>query len=146
MVSSRIVAPSFLTHVFIFPGIPVFLRILNRERFVKGPFHLGKFSIPVAVIACAWIVLIAILFVLPQVNPVTSATFNYSIVAVGIVITYSIGLWLLSARKWFHGPRRQIGPEESAGVDITEPGALSKVQADLGDLKGSDDEKRLPNL
>jgi len=122
--------------LYISYGIPIFLRVLNRERFVKGPFHLGRFSIPVAVAACTWIVLIAILFILPQVNPVTSTTFNYSVVAVGIVVTYSIGLWLWSARKWFHGPRRQVELAESAGVDITDPGALEKMQADLDRLKG----------
>ena len=125
----------FSTVFPLLPGIPIFLRVLNRERFIKGPFHLGVFSIPVAVTACAWIVLIAILFILPQVNPVTAETFNYAVVAVGIVTTYSIGLWVWSARKWFHGPRRQIELEESVGVDITEPPEVKKVQADLGDLK-----------
>jgi hypothetical protein len=86
-------------------------------------------------------VLIAILFILPQVNPVTSGTFNYSIVAVVIVVTYSLGLWLWSARKWFHGPRRQIELAERAGADVTEPGALEKVRADLSELKDLDDEK-----
>ena len=86
------------------------------------------------------------LFILPQVNPVTSATFNYSIVAVGIVITYSVGLWLWSARKWFRGPRRQIDLVESVGVDITEPEASSTVKVDQGNLKGLDDEKLSPTL
>ena len=41
-------------------------------------------------------------------KPVNSQTLNYSIVAVGIVILYSFGFWILSARKWFTGPIRQI--------------------------------------
>jgi hypothetical protein len=59
-----------------------------RQNFKKGPFHLGAFSLPIAGAAVIWILLIAILFMLPQINPVTSQTFNYAVVAVGIVVTY----------------------------------------------------------
>jgi hypothetical protein len=41
-------------------------------------------------------------------QPVDSQTLNYSIVAVGIVLVYSIGFWMISARKWFTGPVKQI--------------------------------------
>lgn len=86
------------------------------------------FSFPVAITAVTWIAFIAIAFILPQINvrlvplsvvrtpltpsfffqPVDSQTVNYAIVAVGIVIIYSVGFWLLSARKWFTGPVKQI--------------------------------------
>lgn len=49
-------------------GIPIMLRVVNRKEFVRGPFHLGKFSYPVALIAVTWISFIAIAFILPQVN------------------------------------------------------------------------------
>lgn len=110
-------------------GIPIALRVLGRKRFTKGPFNLGMFSIPIAVIAVTWILFISIVFVLPEVNPVDSQTLNYTIVAVGIVISYSLGFWLvslltvlhsgdqlmrtcqISARKWFTGPIKQIEGE-----------------------------------
>ena len=89
-------------------GIPIALRAIYGKRFKRGPFHLGPFSYPVAVISCLWIVFISIAFILPQANPVDSQTLNYAIVAVGIVITYALGFWLISARKWFTGPIKQI--------------------------------------
>lgn len=89
-------------------GIPIALRLWNRKDFVRGPFHLGKFSYPIATIAVLWICLISIVFVLPQANPVDSQTLNYAIVAVGIVVLYSVTFWLVSARKWFRGPIKQI--------------------------------------
>ncbi len=90
------------------PAIPIALRVIYAKKFVRGPFHLGAFSYPVAVAAVLWIAFISIAFILPSENPVNSQTLNYSIVAVGIVITYSMGFWVLSARKWFTGPVKQI--------------------------------------
>ncbi|KAG1765043.1 amino acid/polyamine transporter I [Suillus placidus] len=97
--------------LYISYAIPIALRVFYRKRFVRGPFHLGAFSIPIAVAAVTWIAFIAIVFLLPQVNPVNSQTLNYAVVAVGIVIVYSVGFWILSARKWFVGPVRQTSVE-----------------------------------
>ncbi|KAF9449207.1 hypothetical protein P691DRAFT_759225 [Macrolepiota fuliginosa MF-IS2] len=97
--------------LYISYGIPIALRVIYRDRFVRGPFHLGRFSYPIAVGAVLWIAFISIVFILPQVNPVDSQTLNYAIVAVTIVVVYSAGFWLLSARKWFVGPVKQIEEE-----------------------------------
>ena len=68
---------------------------------------------------------------LPQVNPVTRDTFNYAIVAVGAVVLFSGGYWVLSARHWFTGPRVQGTPEELAAIerDLAIPGATSAPPA-----------------
>jgi len=113
--------------LYISYGIPILLRIMNRQDFEKGPFHLGVFSIPVAVIAVAWIAFITIVFILPQINPVNSQTLNYAVVAVGIVVAYCIGFWILSARKWFTGPIRQI-KAEAMGIDVIDPGNAEKFE------------------
>ena len=91
-----------------FPAIPIALRVIYHDQFVRGPFHLGIFSFPVAITAVTWIAFISIVFILPELNPVNSQTLNYAIVAVGIVLAYSLGFWFLSARKWFTGPVKQI--------------------------------------
>ena len=65
-------------------------------------------------ILCVWILFISIAFILPQANPVDSQTLNYAIVAVGIVLTYSMGFWVISARKWFTGPIKQIKGRSTA--------------------------------
>ncbi|KAJ8091672.1 polyamine transporter tpo5 [Marasmius tenuissimus] len=106
--------------LYISYGIPIALRVIYHKQFVRGPFHLRVFSFPVAIAAIVWIMFISIVFVLPQVNPVTSETLNYSIVAVGIVMLYSIGFWVLSARKWFTGPVKQI-EAEGKGIDVMDP-------------------------
>lgn len=89
-------------------GIPIALRLWNRKNCKRGPFHLGKFSYPVSAVALLWICFVSIAFILPRANPVDSRTFNYTIVTVGIVLLWSVGYWLVSARKWFKGPISQI--------------------------------------
>jgi len=110
-------------------AIPIALRVIYRKKFVRGPFHLGVFSYPVAITAVLWIAFITIAFILPQINPVNSQTLNYAIVAVGIVLTYCMSFWVLSARKWFKGPIKQIAAEEM-GIAVTEPGMLEKLEAE----------------
>lgn len=89
---------------------------MYRKDFVRGPFHLGAFSYPVAIAASLWIALISILFMLPTLTPVGTQTLNYSVVAVGIVITYSLGLWVISARK-VRRPFRTRGRSFGCGTD-----------------------------
>lgn len=96
---------------------------MYAKRFVRGPFHLGPLSYPIAIVVVAWIAFIAIAFILPTANPVNTQTLNYSIVAVGIVLVYCVGFWVLSARKWFVGPVKQIAAESRGrGEPVEEKG------------------------
>ncbi|WP_331452068.1 amino acid permease [Streptomyces sp. SS162] len=85
--------------------IPTFLRLRQGEGFQRGPWHLGRWSKSVGVLAVAWVAVITVLFMLPQSAPVTVDTFNYSPVAVGVVLAFAGSWWLVSARKWFLNPR-----------------------------------------
>jgi amino acid permease (GABA permease) len=86
---------------------PVFLR-RRDPNFQPGPWNLGKWSAPVGWIAIVWVVIICILFVLPTVSPITASNFNYTIVAVAIVVGGSTIWWFASARKWFTGPKQNL--------------------------------------
>jgi amino acid permease (GABA permease) len=110
---------------------PVFLRLLAGDRFQRGPWHLGRWSRPIGTIAVIWVAFITILFMLPTVTPITRDNFNYTVVAVGVVVLYSASYWLLSARHWFTGPRVQGSPEELAAIerDLATPGTTSGAAA-----------------
>jgi amino acid permease (GABA permease) len=99
-------------------GIPILLRLLQGERFQRGPWHLGRWSYIVGWIAVIWIIFISILFVLPAAFPPDLRTnFNYAIVAVAVVLLYSGGYWLLSAKNWFKGPKVQGTAEDLAKIE-----------------------------
>jgi len=96
---------------------PTFLRLRQGENFQRGPWHLGRRSYAIGWTAVVWVVFIAILFMLPQFGPIGWKTFNYAPVAVAVVIGYAGLSWLLSARKWFKGPRVQGSAEELAAIE-----------------------------
>ena len=54
---------------------------------------------------------------LPQVSPVDAATFNYTPVAVLVVLGFAGIWWLVSAKNWFTGPKVQGSPEELAAAE-----------------------------
>ena len=103
--------------LFIAYVIPVYLRIRLGRAFRPGPWHLGRWGVPIGVIAVAWVAFITVLFMLPQVRPVTLATFNYAPVAVLVVFGFAGAYWIFSARRWFTGPVVQGTPEELAQIE-----------------------------
>lgn len=97
--------------------LPTILRLIQGDRFQRGPWHLGRWSKPIGVIAVVWVGFITVLFMLPQVSPVTAATFNYTPIAVLVVLGLAGLWWLVSARNWFTGPKVQGSAEELAAIE-----------------------------
>jgi hypothetical protein len=46
-------------------GTPIALRIIYADQFVRGPFHLSKFSYPLLIATVLWIGFISVVFCLP---------------------------------------------------------------------------------
>lgn len=101
-------------------GIPILIGVIYPRGYTKGPFNLGIMSRPVGLVGVLWISFITVVFCLPTANPVTSQSLNYTVVAVGIIAVAALGGWLLSARKWFTGPIRQVEARVEDEV-VTEP-------------------------
>jgi amino acid transporter len=96
--------------------MPTFLRLRRGEDFKRGPWHLGRWSYIVGWTAVTWVVFITILFMLPQ-GPIAWKTFNYTVVAVVVVLGFAGIYWLVSARHWFTGPKIQGTAEELAAIE-----------------------------
>jgi amino acid permease (GABA permease) len=96
---------------------PTFLRLRQGEAFKAGPWQLGKWSRPIGIVAIIWVIFITILFMLPTVSPITRNSFNYTPIAVLVVIGFAGIYWLASAHKWFVGPKVQGTPEELAAIE-----------------------------
>jgi amino acid transporter len=110
--------------LYIAYGIPIFLRWRAGDSFQPGAWTLGRHYRWINPIAVVWIVLIAILFIMPTVPtaiPWHSGfdwnVFNYAPITVGAVIVLAGGWWLVSARNWFKGPVVQGSEEELARME-----------------------------
>jgi amino acid permease (GABA permease) len=97
---------------------PTLLRRLPGTRFEPGPWNLGRWSPIVGWIGVVWVGIITVLFMLPEVTPITRDTFNYAPVALVVVLGYAGIYWVLSARKWFTGPKMQGDEAELERLEI----------------------------
>jgi amino acid transporter len=95
--------------------IPIYLRLRMGDRFVPGPWTLGRKYKVLGWIAVIEIAIISIYFIMPF-SPAavpfskdfTWAALNYAPIAIGGVLAGVAIWWYASARKWFTGPRRTI--------------------------------------
>jgi amino acid transporter len=96
--------------------LPILLRLLVKD-FKRGPWHLGKWSRPIGIIAVLWVVFISVLFMLPTITPITWVTFNYTpVVVLGTFIALLIW-WFVSVRHWFKGPQIQGSSTDLTSIE-----------------------------
>src|ERR1700754_10067 len=100
-------------------ALPIILRIRAGARFEGGAWSLGRHYRWIAPTAVAWIAIVCLLFLMP-VSPKGipgAADFdwnvvNYAPITVGGALVLFGGWYLLSARRWFTGPVREVDIEE----------------------------------
>jgi amino acid transporter len=81
-------------------GLPILARLILRirgGRDVRGPWNLGRFSTPVAIIATLWICFISVIFILP---PNEKAALVMGGCLIGLIV-----LWWFRVRRRFAGPK-----------------------------------------
>jgi amino acid transporter len=112
--------------------LPTLLRRLQGKSWQGGRWSLGRWSPIVGWAGIIWVAFIAVLFMLPEVGfgTINRDNFNYAPVAVGVVLLFSGGYWLLSARKWFKGPVVQGSEEELKKIE----GQFANVERVLEDI------------
>jgi amino acid transporter len=97
--------------------LPTFLRLRQGADFKRGPWHLGRWSYLIGWIAVVWVVFITVLFMLPTASPIKVGNFNYTVVAVLVVLGFAGIYWAVSAKNWFKGPKVQGSAEELAAIE-----------------------------
>lgn len=73
---------------------------------------------------------IAVLFVLPEFSPIKADTFNYAPIAVGVVLLFSGGYWIFSARNWVTGPGVQADERQLAAIEA----GFANVERELEEI------------
>ncbi len=103
--------------LFLAYAVPIFLR-LRLDSFQPGPWNLGRYGKLVGWVAVAWIIISSVLFMLPQVSPITSTSFNYAPIALAVVLFIATVWWFATARRRFEGPVSYGRPDEVAAMDL----------------------------
>lgn len=90
-------------------AIPIYLRLRRGRGFVRGPWHLGRWSAPVGWTAVAWVALVTVLFCLPQTRPeggglVSVTTFNYAPVALAVALVLATVWWKAGGKRGYAAP------------------------------------------
>ena len=102
--------------------IPIVARqTIGRKDFVPGKWNLGKFSLPLSIIATVWIMFLFVVLLLPQLYPVDHNTLNYAPICIGIVSIVSLVGWFFpkwGAMNWFEGPIKTITEQELRGAKV----------------------------
>ena len=141
-------------------AIPIILRATTgRASFVQSTFNLGRWSLPIHIVAGTWLFLTSFIFLWPLkwpvvVSGVNGATalddnMNYTCVIVGVTFIASLVYWVVSARHTFKGP---LGRMEAAalgeapgskgsGLEVQTP--MAEVAAD-GGAGGGDSAQSTP--
>lgn len=96
--------------------IPIVCKLIWKDKFVPGPWHLGKFSRAVNAWACIWTLFVSIIFILPTIRPVTADNMNYAIVFLAFILVCAMIFWYISGKKFYTGPlvEAEIGEEDVA--------------------------------
>jgi amino acid transporter len=102
--------------------MPTFLRLRAGDSFKPGPWNLGRWSRFVGTVAVVWVLFICVILMMPQFSPgglgiKTMDALNYAPIAVGIVIGFAGIWWVVSAHKWFKGPKVMGTADELAEIE-----------------------------
>ena len=91
--------------------LPIFIRVFFvGNRFRAGPWNLGKFSIPIGIVASGFVALMVPILCLPSVTgaDLTLETMNWTALVYGGPMILVTIWWFVSAHKWFKGPKVNI--------------------------------------
>jgi amino acid permease (GABA permease) len=99
--------------------LPTLLRRIQGNNWQGGRWSLGKWSPLVGWAGIIWVAFISVLFMLPEVgfSTINHDNFNYAPIAVGVVLLFAGSYWLLSAHKWFHGPKVQGSEDDLRRIE-----------------------------
>jgi amino acid transporter len=87
---------------------PVALRLCYvRDNFVRGPWHLGKYSKFVGLYAISFVLLMIPILNFPQVrgSNLDRTSMNWTVVVYFGPMFFAIFWYLVYARRWFKGPK-----------------------------------------
>jgi len=105
-----------VTGLYVAFSIPIAARFIFENDFKPGPFSLGIFSLPVAIISVSFMAFMDIVFFFPTTPQTSTPDMNYTVVVLGGVLVLSL-VWyyfpVYGGVHWFTGPVRNVGKDDA---------------------------------
>jgi amino acid transporter len=102
--------------------IPIFLRLLHRDRFEPGPWNLGRHHVWINVLAIIFAFVTVIALDLPFTNAAVPWNSNFDLTAFNytplvILVGFLVAIWWIAgANRYYHGPVRTLDTDEEGRV------------------------------
>jgi choline transport protein len=96
----------FLNLSYAMPVVTLLIRgrgILAKQQYPGLPHQLGKWGLPINVVASFYVILTTVLFSFPTALPVNSDNMNYVVVVFGVFLVFISAYWVVNG-KVFTGP------------------------------------------
>ncbi|KAJ9223997.1 hypothetical protein DTO027B5_6147 [Paecilomyces variotii] len=102
-------------------GTPIFCRLFwGQEKFRPGAFYTGWMSKPIAITAIVYLLFVIVLCMFPTTGPNPSPDdMNYTVVINCAIWLGALLYYVLSARKWFTGPKMTVGSESESDQEVS---------------------------
>jgi len=99
--------------------IPIAIRVFFvGDRFRRGPWNLGRFSIPIGIVGLLFVLMMVPILCLPSVvgSNLDLASMNWTALVYGGPMLGVLVWWVVDARKWFKGPK--VNVEHLMGQEV----------------------------
>ncbi|KAI0701617.1 APC amino acid permease [Earliella scabrosa] len=119
-------------------SIPILSRFLGGRTWTPGPFSLGRFGLPVAIVAVAWMAFSVVILAFPMAPAPDAQGMNYMIVVIGgwivlCLVYYHVPVY--GGACWFDGPQVTVEHAAWRGGDERD----SDVSARKGEKTGGEE-------
>ncbi|KAJ7482281.1 amino acid/polyamine transporter I [Mycena galericulata] len=125
-----------VTALYVAYSIPIVVRFAGDNDFKPGPFSLGIFSLPVAMVSVVFMLFLGIAFLFPTSPETGVKSMNYTIVVLGGVLFLSLVYYYLpvvGGVHWFKGPVANIvlakADNDSEKNEVIESDKAEKMDA-----------------
>ncbi|GAW16423.1 hypothetical protein ANO14919_058500 [Xylariales sp. No.14919] len=121
---------------FIAFSIPILIKIaVVRNKFRRGPWHLGAFSLPIGILGCSFVLVVVPFFNFPAVHGgnLTIDDMNWTSLVYGAPMLFVIIWFFVDAHKWFKGPKININHHmHSIGIEGVPVASKKVVDVETG--------------
>ncbi|EMD31992.1 hypothetical protein CERSUDRAFT_162457 [Gelatoporia subvermispora B] len=130
--------------------VPISSKLFGGEKWIPGPFSLGRWSRPVGIISIIWMVFAITIFSFPASPDPSSTSMNWMVVVLGAWILLCSTYYyfpVYGGIHWFVGPKVNVNVVNTAiGVETWELTGREGYYMDLGSFQGISVPRATPPL